>query len=311
MSGSSTFRKAGVLIAGGGVYASASYMAYHYYQLNNQAAAAAVSTTGTADASSPLLSNNSNINNTNNTNNTKSNNFSFTSNPARNQQYQKIADFYDDRIGRDEFFMGINLLRRSLLYWHCTGTVLEVGAGTGRNLKYYIPLFKSADVDRVVLMDQSDQMLAQAKEKIAAFGDSDTALQQKRKFACIEGDATHTKLPDHSFDTVVDTFGLCSYNDPVAVLQEMARVCKPTGKILLLEHGRSDTWEWMTKHLDQHAETHAQNWGCVWNRDMDALLQQSGLQVERRQTWHFGTTYYLVCRPQNTSASQGTDQTTV
>jgi methyltransferase OMS1 len=279
---SGTFaRKASVYIAGGGVYASAVYMAYHYLQLNKQVAAT-ISTD--SDASSSL----------------SNSNFSFTSNPARNQQYQKIADFYDDRIGRDEFFMGINLLRRSLLYWHCTGTVLEVGAGTGRNLTYYQNLLKSQQVDRVVLMDQSDQMLAQAKAKIAALtGDYAASDQQKRnKFACIEGDAMHlTQLPDHSFDTVVDTFGLCSYNDPVAVLQEMARVCKPTGKILLLEHGRSQQWTFVTQHLDQHAEQHAQNWGCVWNRDMDSLLEQSGLTVERQQTWHFGTTYYVVCRP--------------
>jgi ubiquinone/menaquinone biosynthesis C-methylase UbiE len=58
--------------------------------------------------------------------------------------------------------MGINLLRRSLLYFHCTGTVLEVGAGTGRNLTYFTPLLASSQGDRVVLMDQSDQMLAQA-----------------------------------------------------------------------------------------------------------------------------------------------------
>jgi methyltransferase OMS1 len=286
---SGTFaRKAGVYIAGGGVYASAVYMAYHYLQLNKQVAAV---TLDSGDATSNTQSSLSN--------------FSFTSNPARNQQYQKIADFYDDRIGRDEFFMGINLLRRSLLYWHCTGTVLEVGAGTGRNLTYYQNLLKSQQVDRVVLMDQSDQMLAQAKAKIAALtGDWNASDQQKRnKFACVEGDATHSKLPDNSFDTVVDTFGLCSYNDPVAVLQEMARVCKPTGKILLLEHGRSQRYTWVTKHLDQHAEQHAQNWGCVWNRDMDSLLQESGLTVERQQTWHFGTTYYVVCRPTTTTTT--------
>jgi methyltransferase OMS1 len=293
MSSSSSFaRKAGVLIAGGGVYASAIYMTYHYLQLNKQVAATQTVTTGqhhththanTGDATQ-LASNT---------------NFSFTSNPARNQQYQKIANFYDDRIGRDEFFMGINLLRRSLLYFHCTGTVLEVGAGTGRNLKYYMPLLASSQLDRVVLMDQSDQMLAQAKQKIA-----DT--NQQKRFACVEADATHLTLPDNSFDTVVDTFGLCSYNDPVAVLQEMARVCKPTGKILLLEHGRSAKWTWVTQHLDQHAETHAQNWGCVWNRDMDKLLQQSGLHVERLDTWHFGTTYYVVCRPNQATKTKTT-----
>lgn len=43
---------------------------------------------------------------------------------------------------------------------------------------------------------------------------------------------------DDMFDFVVDTFGLCSFNDPVNVLREMARVAKPDGKILLLEHGK-------------------------------------------------------------------------
>lgn len=290
MSGS-VARKAGVLIAGGGVYASAVYTAYLYMQLNNQVAATHTLTTSTTGAGDDATSQSQSA--------LSNSNFSFTSNPARNEQYQKIADFYDDRIGRDEFFMGINLLRRSLLYWHCTGTVLEVGAGTGRNLTYYQSLLQKHQVDRVVLMDQSDQMLAQAKQKIANLGDTDTDQQQKIRFACVQGDATHSTLPDHSFDTVVDTFGLCSYNDPVAALKEMARVCKPMGKILLLEHGRSKAWTTVTKHLDQHAETHAKNWGCVWNRDMDDLLQQSGLIVERKQTWHFGTTYYVVCRPNN------------
>jgi methyltransferase OMS1 len=273
MSSSTFARKAGVLIAGGGIYASAVYTVYHYSQMNNLVAAS-------DDIHTP--------------NNNSNNNFSFVMNPARNQQYQNIADFYDDRIGRDEFFMGINLLRRSLLYFHCKGTVLEVGAGTARNLKYYTSL---SEVERVVLMDQSNQMLDQARNKVA-----DLKLDQQKRFACVEADAANLNplIPDDTFDTVVDTFGLCSYDNPVAVLKEMARVCKPTGKILLLEHGRSKNYGFITKHLDQHAETHAKNWGCVWNRDLDDVLEKSGLQVERLQKWHFGTTYYVVCRPAST-----------
>lgn len=49
-------------------------------------------------------------------------------------------------------------------------------------------------------------------------------------------------FPNASFDTVIDTFGLCSVEDPVAMLREMARVCKPDGRVYLLEHGRSATW---------------------------------------------------------------------
>lgn len=103
-------------------------------------------------------------------------------------------------------------------------------------------------------------------------------------------------FPDESFDTVIDSFGLCSFDDPVTALKEMKRVCKKDGKILLLEHGRSKIFEGITKHLDANAETHAKNWGCVWNRDIDDLLEKSGIYVEVKRVWHFGTTYYCIAR---------------
>ena len=60
------------------------------------------------------------------------------------------------------------------------------------------------------------------------------------QFACKIGDAAHlAEFPDNCFETVVDSFGLCSYDDPVAVLREVKRVCRAQGgKIVLLEHGR-------------------------------------------------------------------------
>ena len=87
--------------------------------------------------------------------------FSFVNNPQRNEQYSKVATSYDDAIGRDEFYMGINLLRRLVLYWYAKGTVLEVGAGTGRNIPYY----KYPSVQRVVLVDTCYEMLEQARDK--------------------------------------------------------------------------------------------------------------------------------------------------
>jgi methyltransferase OMS1 len=167
--------------------------------------------------------------------------FSFVKNPCRTHQFQNVAKHYDTEIGRDESVMGINLLRRSLLYFHAAGTVLEVGAGTGRNIDYY----PSSSVDRVVLMDNSDQMLMEARKKLRE------SSYEKPQFACIHGDSGSLDFPNNSFETVVDTFGLCSYDDPVAVLKEMKRVCKPDGKILLLEHGRSKTWDFITKYLDK------------------------------------------------------------
>mmetsp|Transcript_16903 Transcript_16903/g.26196 ORF Transcript_16903/g.26196 Transcript_16903/m.26196 type:complete len:273 (-) Transcript_16903:257-1075(-) len=256
-------RRAGVVLAGGGIYAG-SVAAFYYYM-----------TAGQADQkeTSRLLEQNAG--------------FSYVEDPHRARKFQDVAEFYDSQIGRDESFMGINLLRRALLYFHAKGTVLEMGAGTGRNVNYY-----PSSVDRVLMTDSSDQMLMQARKKI-----NDLSGDDRSRFACLESDALDLDFPDSCFDTVVDTFGLCSYDDPVAVLREMSRVCRPGGKILLLEHGRSKTWEGLSNYLDRNAERHAKNWGCVWNRDLDEIVEKAGLQMDRLDTWHFGTTYYMVCRP--------------
>jgi methyltransferase OMS1 len=263
MASTSILRKAAVLIAGSGVYGTTAYFTYLYLQRDKQAI---------------TTENNSN--------------FSYVLNPARTEQFQRIADRYDDEIGRDEFFMGLNLLRRALLLFHAKGTCLEVGAGTARNLPYY--RLKSNVVHRVVLADLSDNMLQQAKEKV-----KNLPPEKRSRFAFLQADAAKLDLPDNAFDTVIDTFGLCSFHDPEVVLREMARVCKPNGKILLLEHGRSHSWDFVAKHLDKHAEQHACNWGCVWNRDLDALLEKVGdsMEVQVLSRYHFGTTYYVVCRP--------------
>jgi methyltransferase OMS1 len=78
----------------------------------------------------------------------------------------------------------------------------------------------------------------------------------------------------------------------------MARVCKPDGVILLLEHGRA-AYQFLNQILDENASKHFERWGCWWNRDIDELIERSNLEVVYRQRWHFGTTYYLICKPKN------------
>jgi len=148
-------------------------------------------------------------------------------------------------------------------------------------------------VNKVILTDSSEKMLERAKEKLSSMSEND-----RRRYEVMAANAAnlHT-FADNSFDTVLDTFGLCSFDDPVAVLKELQRVCKPDGKILLLEHGRSKSYLGLSGYLDKHAERHAKNWGCVWNRDIDAIIESSGLKLEILTNWHFGTTYYMVCRP--------------
>jgi len=214
----------------------------------------------------------------------------YTTAPDRTQTFQTLSQTYDDQINRDEIAMGLPLLRRALLYFHARGSVLEVGAGTGRNIDYYP---SSPTVERVVLTDASDRMLLRAREKLR---DVDVGGE---RFGVFVADAARVTdyYEEDTFDTVVDTFGLCSFDDPVGVLKELRRVCRPGGKILLLEHGRSKKWQGLSNYLDRHAERHAKNWGCVWNRDIDRMLHDAGLEVKTLDTWHFGTTYYAVCGP--------------
>lgn len=244
-------------------------------------------------------------NNTNADKNTSSHSSTctcYTKAPNRTDTFQNLAQVYDDQISRDEFVMALPLLRRSLLYFHAKGSVLEVGAGTGRNLDYYPQRY----IKEVVLTDTSDQMLLKARDKIIEQNKKNSSSffgTVKNKgddvFKAFVADAkTMTKYyKENTFDTIVSTFTLCSFDDPVEVLRELQTVCKEDGKILLLEHGRSKSFDGLSNYLDRYAERHAKNWGCVWNRDLDDIVDKAGLEIESIHTWHFGTTYYIVCRP--------------
>jgi len=106
------------------------------------------------------------------------------------------------------------------------------------------------------------------------------------------------KLPFEaaSFDAVVDTFGLCSFEDPVAALREMGRVLKPGGRLFLLEHGASSLG-WLSRLLDSNTPAHVHKHGCFWNRDIDAIVAAAGMGIVERERRHAGTTYYIVASP--------------
>jgi len=276
---SNTLRRIGLLAAGGTAYGAATYLTYHYL----------TSAKADRDAANARLTE-------------SGSKFSYVNDLNRTDTFQRIAFGYDDQIAKDEFVMGIGLLRRALLFFHAKGNVLEVGAGTGRNLGKY-----PSAASKVILTDNSDQMLAQAKLKIKGM----SASEQKRYEVVVANSHNLSNYKDNSFETVVDTFGLCSFDDPVKVLNEMQRICKDDGKILLLEHGRSKTYEGLTKYLDANAERHAKNWGCIFNRDLDFLMEEAGLDIESLTTWHFGTTYYVVAKPKAKEAgvSRGNPKT--
>jgi len=105
------------------------------------------------------------------------------------------------------------------------GKVLEVGVGTGKNIPYY------PDDIEVTAIDFSEKMLAKATRK---------ANELNKKVKLIHMDAQNMDFPDNTFDTVFTTCVFCSVPDPVKGLEEIRRVCKPDGKIIMIEHVRSE-----------------------------------------------------------------------
>lgn len=138
------------------------------------------------------------------------------------KRYNRIAFFYNSLEAPMEWLRFRNW--RDRLRTAIAGPkTLEVGVGTGKNLPYY-PL----DVD-VTAIDFSPRMLSYAKR--SAF-----KLELHVNFHLM--DVQHLDFPDNSFDTVFGSFVFCSVPDPVMGLKEMRRVCKPGGRLLLLEHVR-------------------------------------------------------------------------
>lgn len=135
------------------------------------------------------------------------------------RKYNRNALIYDamDRMIRDAW--------RAKVIAQAVGRVLEVGVGTGNNLPFYDP----AVTREMVGIDFSLGMLARAHRKPC-----------RVPHELLEMDAQELAFPDDSFDTVLATCVFCTVPDPIQGLREVRRVCRPEGRILLLEHVRID-----------------------------------------------------------------------
>ena len=137
-------------------------------------------------------------------------------------RYNRVAFIYDLMEAPLEFFR-LAAWRKKLRNRITGSRVLEVGVGTGKNLSYYPPYVK------ISAIDLSRRMLSRACRK---------ARQNNLKVEFLEMDVQKLAFHDHFFDTVFATFVFCSVPDAVSGLKELRRVCKPDGKLLLLEHMR-------------------------------------------------------------------------
>ena len=162
--------------------------------------------------------------------------------------------------------------RRHQLLQCARGTTLEIGSGTGLNVPHY-----PATVGELILTEPDPGMRERLRERV----------DRHRPGAQIVFDrAGALGLGDDTVDTVVSTLVLCTVDDPMPALREIARVLRPGGQFLFIEHVRSQSprlarwqdrlerpWRWFAS-------------GCRCNRDTLALIGTAGFAVDAQQaTW--------------------------
>ena len=156
---------------------------------------------------------------------------------------------------------------RAALLADAHGDVLEIGFGTGLNLRHY-----PASVRTLTAVDPLDALRDRVAARIAA-----APFPVERVGVSADG-----RLPFDAdrFDVAVSTWTLCSIPDAVAAVREIRRVLKPGGRFLFLEHGLSDdarTARWQRRIEPLHKRIGA---GCHLTRPIDAIICRGGFAPE-------------------------------
>ena len=145
-----------------------------------------------------------------------------------------------------------------------SGDVLELGAGTGVNFKYY----NKKELNSLSVLDLkiSDSVRSIAKEF--------------SKIQLFEGSAENLPFPDSSFDTVVFTLVFCSVDNPEKGLAEVHRVLKDNGRIIFIEHVKPES-----KRVKAVAEKVNPAWnsfsnGCNINRETLQTIKAAGFELK-------------------------------
>jgi len=140
------------------------------------------------------------------------------------------------------------------------GDVLEIGFGSGLNLPHY-----PDRIETLTTIDANPGMNSLAQKRIQS-----SSIQVDNKV--LNGE--NLPMPDHSFDTVVSTWTLCSIANVDQAIQEIHRVLKPGGKFFFIEHGLSDdpkvqVWQHRLNPLQKILAD-----GCHLNRNIEQLVKK-------------------------------------
>jgi len=184
--------------------------------------------------------------------------------------WEAVAPDYDRQI---DFFERVQFGGgREWVCSRATGRVLEVAIGTGRNLPFYPPGVAITGIEL------SPAMLAIARRRAAELG---------LEVELYEGDAQALPFAGALFDTVVCTLSLCAIPDHASAIAEMARVLRPGGRLLLLDHIGSRWWPvWAMLKL---VELLTARRGEFMTRRPLPMLAAAGFTVTESQQLKLGT----------------------
>jgi ubiquinone/menaquinone biosynthesis C-methylase UbiE len=199
---------------------------------------------------------------------------------SRNRLIQSIYDATWGRLvfaGAYDWFIrqaeeaGLGDQRRQMLS-AASGRTLEIATGTGLNIPHY-----PATVTELVLTEPYPAMLNILRDKVSACG---------RKADVVRAAAEDLPFPDASFDTVVGTMILCTAVNPDSVLREVARILKPGGQYLFLEHVRNPDPKVARRQDRVQPAWFLFGNGCHCNRDSIETLNKSPLIIEDLRHGH-------------------------
>lgn len=191
--------------------------------------------------------------------------------PSRGLWSRVFAAVYDPFLAVGER-VGMRAQRRELLR-QARGRTVELGSGTGLNLRHY-----PDDLAELILTEPDAAMRARLERTLRRSG---------RAAHVLDAPAEQLPFADGSVDTVVSTLVLCTVDAPEAALREIARVLRPDGQLLFLEHVRSES-----PRLAAWQDRLAGPWrrfaeGCRCNRATVELMRAGDLAVThvREASW--------------------------
>jgi ubiquinone/menaquinone biosynthesis C-methylase UbiE len=150
------------------------------------------------------------------------------------------------------------------------GRVLEIGIGSGLNLPFY-----GTRVEQIIGLEPAARLLEMAQGR---------AGRSKQPVTFVAGSAEAIPLDDHSIDTVVTTWTLCSIPDALGALKEMRRVLRPGGQLLFVEHGlapEDNIQRWQNRLTPLWKRIGG---GCHLNRPIRTLIESAGFDITSLDT---------------------------